>query len=338
MDLQKIREKLTQYRNRIGISQADLADAAHVHKGVLSDALNGKRAISTDLIHRIILYLAEEEAIRGKSQVVELLELTESEDFSKADWKSPPLVDLAPEPPSTLIPSHQIIELETPLVAAFNEPSASTQNSEDKDDDDVSQTSTSSLKEEQKAVDAETPETRESNLAQGEGNVQITLFQSSNLQNSHLSPKDRLEVAYRQLIDIVETRFQFASVVEALRKFNGEVAYETLPRVKKELDAAEVVFHEQEVARTLRLLDNNKAWSHYVMGTVSFNKYRERTKDLVEKALEPRSPLVYIIPNIDALLAGDRWRDDDPKTRQIYQEMEKEFNAMLRAMNKRLKL
>ena len=338
MDLQKIREKLTQYRNRIGISQADLADAAHVHKGVLSDALNGKRAISTDLIHRIILYLAEEEAIRGKSQVVELLELTESEDFSEADWKSPPLVDLAPEPLSTLVRSHQLIELEAPPVAAFNETSASTQSSEGKENGDVSQTSMSSSKEEQKAATAETPETQEQNLDQDEGNVQITLFQSSSLQNSHLSPKDRLEVAYRQLINIAEARFQFAGVVEALRKFNGEVAYRTLPQAKKELDDAELVFHEKDVMRTLRLLDNNKVWSHYVMGTASFEKYKERTKDLVEEALKPRSPLVRIIPNLDALLAGDHWQDNDPKTRQIYQEMEKEFNIMLRAMNRRLKL
>lgn len=336
MDLQKIREKLTQYRNRIGISQADLADAAHVHKGVLSDALNGKRAISTDLIHRIILYLAEEEAIRGKSQAVELLELTESDDFSEADWKSPPLVDLAPEPPSTVAPSHQLIELETPLVTALNE--TSTQDSEDKNNGDLSQTSTSFLTEEQIAATAEIPETQEQNLDQSEGNVQVTLFQSSSLQNSHLSPKDRLEVAYRQLINIAEARFQFAGVVEALRKFNGDVAYETLPLVKKELDAAELVFHENEVRQTLILLDNNKVWSHYVMGTAAFEKYKERTKDLVEEALKPRSPLVRPVLNLDALLAGDHWQDNDPKTRQIYQEMGKEFNAMLRAMNKRLKL
>ena len=73
------------------------------------------------------------------------------------------------------------------------------------------------------------------------------------------------------------------------------------------------------------------------MGTAAFEEYKERRKDLVKEALKPGSPLVYIIANSDALLAGDRWQDDDPQTRQLHQEMEKEFNAMLRAMNRRLK-
>ncbi len=116
MDLQKTREKLKEYRNRIGISQEDLADGIYVNKGVFSDILNGKRALTSDLVHRILLYLAEHGAIRGQSQVYEFLELTDSEEFSEADWKAPPLADLRPAPSPTADsyrPSQQEMHLET---------------------------------------------------------------------------------------------------------------------------------------------------------------------------------------------------------------------------------
>ncbi|HEU5377746.1 MAG TPA: hypothetical protein VFV38_20170, partial [Ktedonobacteraceae bacterium] len=60
--------------------------------------------------------------------------------------------------------------------------------------------------------------------------------------------------------------------------------------------------------------------------------------NLVEEALQPQSPLMRPVLDFDALLAGDRWKDDDPQTRKLYEEMEREFNAMLKAMNRRLRL
>ena len=335
MDLQKLRERIKEYRNRIGVSQEELADGIYVHKSVLSEALNGKRPISTDLIHRIIHYLAERGALRGRSQVFELIKLTDSEDFSEADWKSPPLADLVPEPP--VVPSHQI-PLNEALSVASNDDLTSAHGPEWEDLDDEAQKNVSAQTGDRTAAVAETPEEQEQPRGQIGEDLGITLIQSSGLPNLPLSQKDKLEDAYRQLMTISEARFQFAGVVEALRKFGGEVAHEALPQAKSELEDAERTFHEKEVRQTITLLDNDKIWPHYVMGTEAFKKHKERTKDLVEEVLEPRSLLTRPVLNLEALLAGDRWKDYDPQTGKLYLEMEKEFNAMLRAMNRRLKL
>ena len=78
------------------------------HKSVLSDALNGKGPLSVELVHSIIQVLAEQQAIRGQAQVYELLELTDCEDFSPADWNSPPLADLAQPKTTPIVPGRLV--------------------------------------------------------------------------------------------------------------------------------------------------------------------------------------------------------------------------------------
>jgi hypothetical protein len=199
-------------------------------------------------------------------------------------------------------------------------------------------TSTPTQQEGQTTARAEFPEEQTHLSSQDKDYSPMISIQPPEPRNPHLSQKDKLEAAYRQLITISEARFQFAGTVEALRKISGDVAHEALPHAKTSLDEAEQAFHESEVRRTLMLLDNNNVWAHYFMATEAFRKYKERTKDLVEEAMKSPSPLVRYVLRIDALLAGDRWRDDDPETGNEYQKMEKELNAMLKAMNKRLRL
>lgn len=328
MDLQKFRERLKEYRNRIGISQAELADGIYVNKSVLSELLNGRGTITSDLVHRIIHYLAEHEAIRGQSQVFELLRLTDSEEFSDADWEAPPLADLQIEPSRTAT-SYRRSQHETPLVPS-NEAVTPTQDSEGAKNDDMRQIGP--------LVQAERSEEQNQNPIQSSGDFRINVTQSSSLQASYLSQRDRLELTYRQLITIAEARFNFIGTVEAVRKFGGEVAYNALPLAKQKWEEAEQVFQEDEVAQTLNLLDNNKVWHHYFTATAAFNKYHERTKNLVNKIVQVQSPFVHPNLNLNNLLAGERWQDDDPQTKKLYLEMEKEFNGMLRAMNRRLKL
>ncbi len=124
MDLQKFRERLKEYRGLIGMSQEELADVVYTHKSVLSEALNGKSPPPTDLVHRIIKRLAEREAILGQEQVYELLELTDCEDFSPADWDSPPLVDLAPSKPRPVVPEQPVLQRDALSLDPFNEPAA----------------------------------------------------------------------------------------------------------------------------------------------------------------------------------------------------------------------
>lgn len=336
MDLQKFRKRLKEYRSRIGISQEDLADGAHVNKSVLSEALNGRQPLSVELVHGIIHYLAEEQAIRGQSQVFELLKLTDTEDFSEADWKSPPFVDLVPEP-SPIAPPHQLLQDEI-SQAPSGKTAPSAEDLVNEQQDDGLQINKPIQAEEQAIAAPETSEEQALLLDQKNDVSHESSPASSHLQDTLLSPKDRLEAAYQQLWNVSEARFQFAGVVEALRKIRGEVAYETLPRVKQELEDAELAFHEKEARQVLRFLDNNKVWPHYMLGTAAYEKYKERTKKLVEEALEARSRLTHPVLKFDALLAGDHWKDDDPQTRKLYEEMEREFNAMLKAMNRRLRV
>lgn len=122
MDLQKFRERLKEYRDRIGMSQEELADAIFVHKSVLSGALNGKGPLSTELVHSIIQLLADREAVRGQAQVSELLALTDCVDFSPADWDSPPLVDLTPSKPRLIVSEQPILHRDTLPSDASGEP------------------------------------------------------------------------------------------------------------------------------------------------------------------------------------------------------------------------
>lgn len=336
MDLQKFREKVTEYRDSISMSQEELADGVGINKSVLSEALNGKRPLTPYLVRHIIRHLAKRGAILGQSQALELLNLAGCDNFSEADWNAPPLVDLAPVP-SPMISLPQRLQNEAPQ-APSGETTSPAEDPVSEKQDGKSQANSSMQTEEQVATAPEPAKEQAPPSDQRDDGSRGSFPTILHLQGIPLSPKDRLEAAYQQLWDISEARFQFAGVVEALRKIRGEVAYETLPRVKKELENAEAAFHENEVRQVLRFLDNNKVWPHYVLGTAAFEKHKERTKNLVEEALQPQSPLIRPVLNLDALLAGDRWKDDDPQTRKLYEEMEREFNAMLKAMNRRLRL
>src|SRR5260370_18553847 len=110
--------------------------------------------------------------------------------------------------------------------------------------------------------------------------------------------KAELKDAYLQLLTISEARLNYARTVEALRRINGEVAYERLPIAKAELENAEQIFDETGIRRILALLDNHKVWFHYYKATQTFQRYKERTRILVEEALQPLSPLSRLVPRL----------------------------------------
>jgi hypothetical protein len=147
--------------------------------------------------------------------------------------------------------------------------------------------------------------------------------------------KDQLRDAYMKLLIVSEARLNWAGTVEALRRFNLEGSYKRLPIDKADLENAERAFDEADVYRILVLLDNNKVWFHYYLATEAFRQYMKRTSSLVEEALQPRSPVSYIIPRWHVFLNPKL--DDDPSTRKIYESMYNEMNAMRKAMNKRLR-
>jgi transcriptional regulator with XRE-family HTH domain len=166
-----------------------------------------------------------------------------------------------------------------------------------------------------------------------------SLFTQLMKKNHQISlARDKLEDAYQKLLTIAQARLAFAGTIEVLRKYNSKFTYERLPQEKARLDAAEQDFDEDEVWRTLALLDNNKVWVHYVKGTSKFQEYKKRTQDLIEHAMKPPSLLSVPVLKIDAMLRGNAAKDDDPVIRKIYKEIENEYNAMLKAMNKRLRL
>jgi transcriptional regulator with XRE-family HTH domain len=168
--------------------------------------------------------------------------------------------------------------------------------------------------------------------------LKIILARPTEGGNLPLSARDRLEDAYRKLLAVSQARLDFAATVEAIRRYNGDIPHERLPREAAGLEAAEQAFDEDDAWRTLALLDNDKVWAHYSRTSEAFKKYRERTKGLVEEAMKPLSPLQRRIFRIDVLLSGDDSLDDDPETRRTYKEMQKEAVAMLKAMNKRLRV
>lgn len=161
----------------------------------------------------------------------------------------------------------------------------------------------------------------------------IMRLQNESYENRSL--KAELKDAYLQLLTISEARLNYAGTVEALRRFNGEVAYERLSAAKAELEKAEQTFDEAGIRRTLALLDNNKVWFRYYKATQAFHQYKERTKVLAEETLQPLSPLSRIVPRLDVMLNPKL--EDDPSTRKIYEQMCKESDAMQEVMNKRLR-
>lgn len=120
MDIQAFWQKLKIYRDRIGMSLEGLADASFMNKSVLNKILNSTHSISRDQAYRLIQVLVESGAIQGQSQVFELLRLVEIEDFSEADWKAPPLVNLTPAPLSGVLP-HQHLQQETQPAPHFQD-------------------------------------------------------------------------------------------------------------------------------------------------------------------------------------------------------------------------
>lgn len=168
------------------------------------------------------------------------------------------------------------------------------------------------------------------------GKIQALLHQMMAQENKPVSRENELKNAYLQLLTVSEARLEFASIVEAIRTYNGEIANERLPQVKAELVNAEQAFNEKEVRHTLLLFDNNKVWFHYRKATMAFEGYIERTKEIVEQALKPRSPLTVLVMRYDVLLNPSL--DDDPRTRKIYTEICNELTLMQKAMNKRLRL
>lgn len=145
-----------------------------------------------------------------------------------------------------------------------------------------------------------------------------------------------LKEAYLKLLTVSEARLKFVGTVEALRRYNGVMAYQRLPEAKAECDQAEQAFDEGSVHRILALFDNNKVWWHYYRATDAYQEYCKRTKELVEQAMQPRSPLSVIVPRLHIMLNPSL--DDDPATRKIYEQIYSTMNAMQKAMNKRLRL
>lgn len=161
----------------------------------------------------------------------------------------------------------------------------------------------------------------------------VIRLQNEGYENRSL--KAELKSAYLQLLTISEARLNYAGTVEALRRFNGDVAYEQLPTAKSELEKAEQAFDEASIRRILVLFDNNKVWFRYYKATQAFHQYKECTKVLVEEALQPLSPLSRRVLRLDVLLNPKL--EDDPTTRKIYMQVINEINAMQKAMNKRLR-
>ncbi|HEU5374679.1 MAG TPA: helix-turn-helix transcriptional regulator, partial [Ktedonobacteraceae bacterium] len=237
MDLQKFRERLTEHRDSVGMSQEELADGVGINKSVLSEALNGKRSLTPYLVRHIIRHLAKRGAILGQSQALELLNLAGCDNFNEADWNAPPLMALAPVPsPMVSLPR---LPQDEASQALSGETTSLDEDLESEKQDDKPKADSSIQTDEQVAITPELPKEQAPPSDQKDnishGNFPTVLH----LQGIPLSPKDRLEVAYQQLWNISETRFQFAGVVEALRKFSGEVAFEALLQVKRELEEAE---------------------------------------------------------------------------------------------------
>ncbi|MEI6045549.1 MAG: tetratricopeptide repeat protein [Chloroflexota bacterium] len=98
MDLDKLREKVSFYRNTAGYSQKALALAIGLNPSVLSSKLNG--SVQAKLTHQevkqIIKTLAGWQAITEQSQAIELLKLAglKPNVFSEEEWKTAPLVSL----------------------------------------------------------------------------------------------------------------------------------------------------------------------------------------------------------------------------------------------------
>ncbi len=78
----------------------------------------------------------------------------------------------------------------------------------------------------------------------------VIRLQNEGYENRSL--KAELKCAYLQLLTISEARLNYAGTVEALRRFNGDVAYERLPTAKSELEKAEQAFDEASIRRTLQ--------------------------------------------------------------------------------------
>jgi transcriptional regulator with XRE-family HTH domain len=127
----------------------------------------------------------------------------------------------------------------------------------------------------------------------------VMRLQNESYENRSL--KAELKDVYLQLLTISEARLNYAGTVEALRRFNGEVAYERLPTAKSELAKAEQTFDEAGIRRTLALLDTKKVWFHYYKASQAFYQYKERTKILAEEALQPLSPLSRRVPRLDVM-------------------------------------
>jgi predicted ATPase/DNA-binding XRE family transcriptional regulator len=110
MNLKSFRDKVRYYRRLSGYSQQALAEAIGLYPTVLSAKLNGNdpaHLLTHPEIKRIVLTLAEWEAITRQSEAQELLELVNLKlsAFTPQEWKSSPLNRLEVLAPTTPSPS-----------------------------------------------------------------------------------------------------------------------------------------------------------------------------------------------------------------------------------------
>ena len=154
----------------------------------------------------------------------------------------------------------------------------------------------------------------------------------------HDLDRNEVKAAYRQLLVVAEARYQFAGAVEGIRRHNPDDQAEWLHSYMSKRDSAEHSFDEDDVRRTLLLLDNSDVWKLFVDFNNAYRQYIERTTEVVTEAQIPLAPSTVRIKNIDLLLAdrNDLSADPDPDTRRAYQAVDRALTNLTDAMSKRI--
>src|SRR5438876_854883 len=97
-DLNKFREKVDEYCKRRKIKRPLLASKIGIASEVLSRRLNGGEPLTPEYVRRIVMALAELNAIQLRQEAEELIRLMDC-NISDTDWLVDPLNKLKPDPP-----------------------------------------------------------------------------------------------------------------------------------------------------------------------------------------------------------------------------------------------
>lgn len=111
------------YDDRRHATQGDLAEAIGLHATELSKRLNGAKdaRLSDRDVRAIVLTLAEWGAITTQAEALDLLNLVGTAAFRPAEWQSPPLDELTPNPALTPAATHHS-SLLTPHSSTLPQP------------------------------------------------------------------------------------------------------------------------------------------------------------------------------------------------------------------------